>query len=384
MNIDAPPATRANWRTAPHSHWAFRNVGAVVPVAAIANVPRSVIALGSAPMTFDDLVIPDGDARLDFASFLDVTATDAIVVVHDGRIVFEHYANGNSEHGPHILMSATKAVVGLVAETLAARGEIVLDAPVTSYVPEVAATAYAGATLRHLLDMRAGVVMGGAVLAAYEAAINWDDTGGPGDTLHRFFATLAAPFAPHARAFRYVSANTDLLGWAIERATGAAFAEVVGRVLWQPMGAADAAAITVDRAGAARCTGGLCATVRDMARVGQLLVDGGTSGGVEVIPAAVIDGLASGGDHTAWTTGEWGKLFTFAGKSLRYRSGWYIVDDTPAMLFAMGIHGQNLFVDRANRIVVAKLSSQANALDYRAVPLTHATFAAIRRRLLNG
>jgi hypothetical protein len=47
----------------------------------------------------------------------------------------------------------------------------------------------------------------------------------------------------------------------------------------------------------------------------------------------------------------------------------------------MGIHGQNLFVDRANDIVVAKLSSQAAFFDYQATLLTHRAFVALRKFL---
>ena len=55
--------------------------------------------------------------------------------------------------------------------------------------------------------------------------------------------------------------------------------------------------------------------------------------------------------------------FASISKNMRYRSGWYVIDDAPQILFAMGIHGQNLFVDRANRIVIAKVSSQNQPID---------------------
>jgi CubicO group peptidase (beta-lactamase class C family) len=100
-----------------------------------------------------------------------------------------------------------------------------------------------------------------------------------------------------------------------------------------------------------------------------------------VVPADWIADIENGGDHGAWANGEWGRLFSFAGKSLRYRSGWYVIDDEPKTLFAMGIHGQNLFVDRTNRIVIAKLSSQDNPIDYPAVLLTHKAVNEFRRCL---
>ena len=82
-------------------------------------------------------------------------------------------------------------------------------------------------------------------------------------------------------------------------------------------------------------------------------------------------------------TGEFGERFAPLSRSMSYRSGWYVVDGPPRMLFATGIHGQNLFVDEASRLVVAKVSSQADRVDERATGLTHMVVAAIRR-CLNG
>jgi hypothetical protein len=153
----------------------------------------------------------------------------------------------------------------------------------TDVIPEVAGTAYQGATIRHLLDMRAGVAFDEDYLAtsgpivAYRKAANWnplepDDT--PSD-LRSFYREMTKSAGPHGGPFNYVSPNTDLLGWVIERATGERYADLMAELLWKPMGAARSAYITVDRLGAPRCAGGVCTTVRDLARVGQLMVDAG-------------------------------------------------------------------------------------------------------------
>jgi len=155
-------------------------------------------------------------------------------------------------------------------------------------------------------------------------------------------------------------------------------------VLWQPLGAADDAFITVDRHGAPRCTGGGGATARDLARLGQLVIDGGARDGHAVVPAAFIDDIATGGDRDAWRDGEWGNAFAPISRAMSYRSGWYVIHDAPQMMFAMGIHGQNLFVDRSSRIVIAKLSSQADRIDHRAMVLTHRGVAEFRRLLAGG
>ena len=146
------------------------------------------------------------------------------------------------------------------------------------------------------------------------------------------------------------------------------------------MGAADGAYLTVDRKGLARCTGGICATARDLARVGQLILDDGRLGDQIVVPKEWLDDVMQGGDRQAWAHGEWAQLFTY--KSMSYRNGWYVIDDEPKTQFAMGIHGQNLFVDHTNRIVIAKLSSQGIPFDLPACLLTHRALQSIRNCLL--
>jgi CubicO group peptidase (beta-lactamase class C family) len=375
-----PPADLTAWREIPLNRWAFHNIADVLPVAQI-EASGDPWALGAASRSLDGFRLhqPDGSS-LDLAGFLAATSTDGLVVLLDGQVVHETYGNGTAAHTPHILMSATKSVTGLIVGILHDRGILDADGVVSDLVPEITQTAYRGATLRQLLDMRTGVLLDKDEEQAYAAATGWElAASGPAD-LHAYFAKMAAPHREHGGPFSYISANTDLLGWALERASGRSFASLVSELLWQPMGAADGAYVTTDHRGAARCAGGLCATVRDLARLGRLVAQDGRRGDRQVVPAAWIDDMAHGGDHQAWAHGEWGKLFGFAGASLRYRGGWYAVDDAPEMLFAMGTHGQNLFVDRAAGLVVAKVSSQ-NRIDYQALPLTHRGVEEIRRCL---
>jgi CubicO group peptidase (beta-lactamase class C family) len=95
----------------------------------------------------------------------------------------------------------------------------------------------------------------------------------------------------------------------------------------------------------------------------------------------VISDIANNGDADAWRNGEWGKSFASISTNVRYRGGWYLVDDQPKTMFAMGIHGQNLFIDRANRIVVAKLSSWKQRIDYVPLWATHRGFERLQWRL---
>jgi hypothetical protein len=364
-------ATLANWRTAPFNRWAFHHVRELVPSADISNDPRNIRELPRQPVA-----IPLG-------TFLEDTGTDGLVVLHRGRIVFEHYANGMTVDTPHILMSVSKSMLGLLAGVLASRGVLDLERQVTDVIPELKATAYKGATIRQLLDMRAGIAFDEDYSATsgpiidYRKATGWSPLG-PADTpsdLHSFYGELKESDGGHGGRFHYVSPNTDLLGWVIERASGRRYADLMSELIWKPMGAARSAYITVDRLGAPRCAGGMCTTVEDLARVGQMILEGGKG----IVPQSWIDDIMQRGDPQAWSAGSFVEYYP--GVKMHYRSKWYVAHGTAPLLFGYGIHGQNLYIDRAREVVIAKFSSQAMPMDAERIALTGRTASRIRRFL---
>lgn len=394
-----PPEARvtlANWRRPPFNRWGFQHVRELIPTADIPNgdvhaaIGPAALGAGaglrSLPRGETDLggFRVDGAAgSLDLAAFLAATDTDALVLLHEGRIAFEHYAHGMTAATPHILMSVSKSVTGLVAGILAGRGLLDPEAPVAAHVPEIAGTAWEGARVRHLLDMRAGVAFVEDYLATsgpiidYRKATLWEPLA-PGEEpkdLRSFLLSLRVRDGTHGRPWHYVSPATDLLGWVLERAAGRRYADLVAELLWAPMGAEAHAYVTVDSLGAPRAAGGLCATARDLARVGQLVAEDG--GGV--VPAAWIADMAAGGDAEAWRRGAGAERYP--GMSMRYRSLWYALEEegrSRPVLFAVGIFGQFLFVDPEAGVVMAKFSSQALPVDPERRLLTIAGFRALR------
>jgi CubicO group peptidase (beta-lactamase class C family) len=380
--------TLANWRTSPFNKWSFHHVRELLPTADIPHDPANVRQLPVHPIVLDGLRFSAADGTdLTLEAALQATSTDALVVLHKGRIVLERYANGMTERTPHILMSVSKSMLGLVAGILAGRRALDLSAPVTDVIPELGSTAWAGATVAQLLDMRTGVAFAEDYLAAsgpmvaYRKAVGWNppEPGDPPSDLRSFFRELKEADGPHGGRFCYVSPNTDLLGWIIERATGRRYADLVSEVLWQPAGAAESAYITVDRLGAPRAAGGMCATARDLARIGQLVLEGGARGSKQVIPTAWIDAIGKDGDPQAWAEGN--LACYYPGAPLHYRAQWYVERADPPLLFCLGIHGQNLFVDSAKAIVIAKFSSQSQPLNADLIGLTGRLVSALRRTL---
>jgi CubicO group peptidase (beta-lactamase class C family) len=388
-----PPAeqqvTLANWRKPPFNEWSFQHVREIIPTADIPNDPDNIRKLASAPQNgFADLSIKSEGGACGLEAFLRATDTDGLLIMRGGRILYEFYDNAMGPDTPHIFMSVSKSVLGLLAGILVERGALNLDELVTRWIPEVGATAYAGATLRDLLDMRAGIFFDEDYLATagpiieYRKAQNWDPLvpGEKPSDLRSFYASLVEKDGPHKGRFHYVSPNTDLLGWLIERATGERYADLVSDLLWKPMGAGRSAYITVDRLGAPRCAGGFCGTTHDLARLGLVIAEGGRYGGKEVVPSWWIDDIMNGGDTRAWDDGDFVKYFPRM--PIHYRSKWYVLQGEAPMMFGVGVFGQNVFIDRKNQIVITKFSSQAMPMDEQRILLTMHGIAAIRNHLL--
>ena len=358
-------ATLANWRTAPYNRWAFHHVRELIPSADIANDPRRIRELPSAPR------------RLVDDRFLAQTDTDGFVVLHRGRMLAEHYANGMTPETPHILMSVSKSMLGL----LVGRLRIDAERPVVDFLPAMKDTAYRDATVRHLLDMRAGVRFDEDYLATsgpiveYRKATGWNPlpAGEAPSDLRSFYARLKDKDGSHWGRFHYISPNTDLLGLVIEAAAGRPYGELMSEHLWKPIGAERSAYITVDRLGAPRTAGGMCVTARDLARVGQWMIEN---------PDPWIEDIEANGDRKAWDAGSF--VPYFPGLPIKYRTKWYVLEGASPLMFGMGIHGQNLFVDRRNELVIAKLSSQAAPLDAPRIALTMQAVAGIRKQLADG
>lgn len=374
--VEAGQVTLANWRKPPFNKWSFLHTRELIPSADIPNDPERVWKLQHSPVDMSGLILRFGGEVMPFGVFLEHTNTDGIVILHRGRVVFEHYTGPMTRETPHILMSVSKSMLGLMVGVLVERGLLRLDSLVTDIIPEVAETAYAGVTLRNLLDMQVGIRFDENYLAAsgaiieYRKAQGWDPYG-PGESpsdLRSFYRNLKETEGRHGGPFHYVSPNTDLLGWVIERQTGKRYCDLASELLWRPLGAARSAYITVDRLGAPRCAGGFCATTEDLARVGQLLIQSGRRESQQIIPKSWLDDIWAAGDRDAWDKGDFTTYLP--GFPVKYRSKWYTLTGQQPILFGLGVFGQNVFIDPSNEIVVAKFSSQALPMDEDRIQMT--------------
>ena len=353
--------TLADWRLHPASRYSFQHVCEFVPVAMVAW-PGAAEAPSPGQAALESLVLRDRDGgRVTALAHLRRSHADHVVVMREGEIVAEWLADTADPARPHVVFSISKSITGLLAGIAAGEGALDPDAPVSAYVPSMAGSTYATARVRDLLDMTVDLDFDeeyldhGGAFDRYRRAMLWNpeplDGGAAPETLARFLATLGGRGSGHGRRFYYASPNSDLLGLVVERAVGMRYHRYLAERLWNKMGARGAAYVTVDRAGTARAAGGVCITTRDLARIGQLVLDGGRArDGTAVVPQGWIADMREGGDRNAWVDGNFADMFPDG----RYRSCWYDIGDGRGSIAAVGIHGQWLWADPASRVVIAR------------------------------
>ncbi|CCV05551.1 6-aminohexanoate-dimer hydrolase [Mesorhizobium metallidurans STM 2683] len=349
-----------NWRESPFSRWSFQNVGELVPSAPVAAAAGAseAPAQDMTGLLGEKVALAGGPESV--AAFLKRSDTDGLTIMKGGKIVGDWLAPHMDFGARHIIFSISKSLTAIVAGILEGEGIFDPDAPVTQYIPEAAGSAYGDASVRHVLDMSVSLDFEEAYLepesafARYRRATLWNPGGGT-ESLREFILTLQRLAEPHGQTFRYRSPNSDLLGMLLERASGQRFTELLREKLWQPLGAASEASVTVDMQGTARTAGGISVTPRDLARVGEMMRQGGTVNGRRVVPEAwVRDTVETGGSSEAWQRGTMAFLFPQG----RYRNKWCQTGAQSGAFCGIGIHGQWLYVNPKAEIVIAKMSSQ--------------------------
>lgn len=366
--------TLADWRVHPNSRYSFQHASEFVPVA-IAAWPAGEEEPSPGPAVLADMVLADrGGGTIGALAHMRRSHADHVVVMRDGAVIAEWHAETADPSRPHLLFSISKSVTGLLAGIAAGEGRLDVDALASAYVPSMAGSTYGTARVRDLLDMTVDLdfdeeyLDAGGAFDRYRRAMLWNPErpDSAPETMEGFLTTLGGKGEGHGRRFRYASPNTDLLGLVVERAVGVRYHRYLADRLLAPMGARGAAYVTVDRAGTARAAGGICLTTRDLARLGQLVLDGGRSRtGGQVVPQGWIDDMRRNGSRQAWVDGNFADMFP-AG---RYRSCWYDVGDGRGSIAAVGIHGQWLWTDPVSRIVIAKTASRPDPSDDAATAL---------------
>ncbi len=342
--------TLASWREPNHRGWSFTHLGELIPTQEISRgdhtVPLAAVpgALGSLPLkgvpgkTLDEQLVAD--------------QVQGFLVVHRGVIVFERYTGFLRPGGLHSVMSISKSIVATVTGILCGQGLLQRTDLVAAHLPELRGTAWQGARIADLLDMRAGIEFDESLTSVdamrYDQVYQWRPYVGdvPGSATD-YMRSLRGDRC-HGGGFRYQSILTDMLGWVLERVTGCSISELISNLVWRPIGAEVNATMTIDRYGNALADGGICASMRDLARFGELWRRRGRIGNRQVVPQSWIADTLS---PPAWIEDVPDDVARF------YRNNWWILDPDERRYAARGFGGQMIAIDELAETTIVMLSA---------------------------
>lgn len=291
-------------------------------------------------------------------AYLKEVNSDGMLILIDGKIVYERYDNGMQPHDRHMSYSVGKSVASTVVGLAVEHGVLdSVDDQVLKYLPELKGTGYDGVTIAQCLEMSTG--------ADFQEDY---EEGQPSDMprfqKHTAFDKYYMDFIKTIGKKRkpgtyngYSSMDALVAGMAVHRALGdKEFGQFMHESLWEPLGAEQDAKWIVDPEGAPATAGGFFACLRDYAKFGQLFLQKGRWGDKQIISEAWVkqattphaphlmpglrdDCLKPWGYGYLWWTPE----FPYGGD-----------------FFASGIHSQYVYVNPSKNMVIVTLSANTN------------------------
>jgi hypothetical protein len=269
-------------------------------------------------------------------------AVTALVVLKDGVIRHESYHIDTIPTDRRISWSVAKSYLSALMGIVLEEGAIdSLDDPVTRYAPELAGSAYDGASILNVLQMASGVTFDEDYLDFNSDINRMGRVLALGQSMDGFAAGLTETFVEPGRQWQYVSIDTHVIGMVIRGATGRSIPDLMQEKLIAPMGLEADPLFITDGLGTAFVLGGLNLTTRDYARFGQMFLQMGEWNGQQIVP---IDWVAASTEPSAPT----------APGAEQYGLQWWMAPDAPAgEYYARGIYGQYIYVNRAKGVVIA-------------------------------
>ena len=356
--------TLESFQFGPVNRWTFSHMREIIPTV---NIPRDTnrfLVLNNSNDLVADFSVEFQGRKQSIDEIAVHQFIDGLLIIKDGEIVVENYYGHLTQDRPHLMNSVSKSIVGLVAGKLAAQGVIDLEKPVSHYVAALAKSGYGPDSLQTLLDMRDGsdytetYADFTTTFRLQDCAIGWTDAdycpkNGP-IGLYEFLPTVGREKSKLG-TFSYRSGSTNVIGWVLEAVTKQPLAELISEHIWQPMGAEFDANITVDEGGFVLADHGISATLRDLGRMGLLVLNDGKAFGNEVIPSKFIQDIRGQQGDPKWPYPGLG------GYKPYYRSFWWGEGNPGGDISGYGIHGQFVRVVPEAGLVITMYSTWPRA-----------------------
>ena len=353
----------SNFQSGPENRWSFSHLREVLPTVNIEHNGERVLPLYKSQDFVSDFSLTFEGSQQKIDHIAEHLYLDGLLVLKNGEIIFEKYYGHLTKSRPHLMNSVSKSVVGLVAGKLADEGVIDLSKPVSEYVPALSESGWGPDSLQTVLDMRDGSAYTedyedlGTTFRIQDCAIGWTDADYCSEDIPRglyaFLPTIGRDESKLGK-FSYRSGSTDVIGWGLEAAAGEPLAELISKHIWKPMGAEFDANITVDESGFVLADHGMSSTLRDLARVGLLVLNKGRAFGQQIVPSAFIRDLHGPAHYPTWP-------YEAEGLDPYYRSFWWGKGNQERDLLGYGIHGQTVRIAPEAGIVISMYSTWPRA-----------------------
>lgn len=304
----------------------------------------------------ETLTFNSGGKNYDLPDYVALNRMVGLLVLKKGKIAFEHYDFGFTPQTRWMSMSLAKSIVSTLVGAAIRDGCIGgVNDPVTRYLPELAGSAYEGATVRDVLMMASGV--------------KWDETYvDPASDRRRLLEIQIASSKPGAvfdimkalpRAhdpgafFNYNTGETVLVGEIVQAATKMTLSDYLSQKIWIPLGMEADALWYLDSPNGHEVGGsGVLARLRDFGRFGVFILNGARIDGRKIVPEGWLAEATSPkpleGVIAPYGYGyQWWALMAEAGSS---HAGAFM---------GRGIHGQLLYINPAQNIAVVGLGARS-------------------------
>ncbi len=290
-----------------------------------------------------------------------------VMVLQHGKIRLQRYAANFGPDQRWTSFSVAKSFTSTLLGAAVRDGYIhSLDDTLVTYIPQLRDSAYADVSVRQLLTMTSGV--------------RWnEDYADPKSDVAQMYRSACNNGQPHVLPYleklprewpagthwNYNTAETDLLGILVQRATHRSLARYLQDTIWQPYGmAADAYWLQDECDGSDTGGSGLSATLADYARMGQFMLGGARINGKSVVA-------------DDWRQNALRKQQDVGAPGRGYGYQWWTYDD--GSYAGIGIFGQLLYVDPQRQLVIAQVGAWPLAGSKALVASRREFIAAVKR-----
>ena len=336
--------------TGEEQHQNFNRVYEIFPTSKLFPSSKPLVFKKGAPLELpSNFIFEDKVVKVD--EYLSRTDTSALLILKDGKISYENYWLTGGKNVQWISMSVAKSFISALIGIAIDQGHIKsLEDEVTDYVPQLKNSAYDNVRIKDILQMSSGAAWNEDYSDPNSDINRSAKILAIGGSLDEFTASLKNELKPGSFN-RYNSTDTQVLGMLLREATGSSITQYMQKMLWSPIGAEDNAYWLTDSENMEVAYGGLNATARDYAKIGELYRLEGNINGKQIVPSSWVRASVKP-DAPHLMPGD----YPSSDFPLGYGYQWW-VPDSSGDFSAIGVYNQFIYVSPKNNMVVVKLSA---------------------------